>query len=85
MFIHPKTDTLIHCDVFYPNIRILLHIFETITISSTTAETPFSSLRRLKKYRRSTTMQNGLNSLSVLNTHKEIPMIDINKVINIFS
>lgn len=82
----PKTaiETLVHCDIFYPNIKILLQIFATITITSATAERSFSSLRRLKNYMRSSMTEDRLNGLAVLHIHKEIP-IDIDDVINRFS
>jgi len=82
----PQTavETLVHCKVFYPNIKILLQIFATITITSATAERSFSSLRRLKNYMRSSMTEDRLNGLAVLHIHKEIP-IDIDDVINRFS
>jgi len=75
-------ETLKHCDEFVPIIKILLHLFATIPVT-TRAERSFSSLRRQKNYLRSTMGQEHLNGLAVLNIHKNIP-INIDEVINIF-
>ena len=48
-------DALRSCNkISYPNIAILLQIFATIPVITTTAERSFSSLRVLKTYLRST-------------------------------
>ncbi|KAF0710852.1 52 kDa repressor of the inhibitor of the protein kinase-like [Aphis craccivora] len=64
--------------------KTLLQLFATIPVTTASAERSFSSLRRLKNYLRSTMGQERLNSLAVLNIHKNIP-INIDEVINIFS
>jgi len=84
-------ETLKHCDEIFPIIRTLLHLFSTIpyyhgtyAVTTASAESSFSSLRRLKNYWRSTVGQERLNGLAVLNIHKNIP-INIDEMINIFS
>ncbi|KAL4104914.1 hypothetical protein QTP88_020190 [Uroleucon formosanum] len=47
-------DTLPHCTNTLPNIQVLLRLFDTLPITSTTPEIPFSTLKRLKSYLRST-------------------------------
>lgn len=52
--VEPKSaiETLKYCDTLYPSIKVLLQIFATIPITTTTAERSFSSLRRLKNVMR---------------------------------
>lgn len=79
------TETLKDCDKqFFPNIYVLLQIFGTIPVTTSTAERSFSSLRRIKTYLRNTMGQARLNGLALANIHKERD-IDIENVINIFS
>ena len=63
----------------YPTIYKLLTIFCTIPVSTSTNERSFSTLRRLKTYKRSTMNENRLNGLATLNIHKEINlnMVDV--------
>ena len=68
-------DALRSCNkISYPNIAILLQIFATIPVITTTAERSFSLLRVLKTYLRST-MKEGrkeerLNGLALLAIHR---------------
>ncbi|KAG5881267.1 hypothetical protein JTB14_003738 [Gonioctena quinquepunctata] len=56
----------------YPNVFIILVIFATLPISTSSLERSFSTLRRLKSYLRNTTSENRLNGLAHLSIHKEI-------------
>ncbi|KAG5882839.1 hypothetical protein JTB14_022350 [Gonioctena quinquepunctata] len=56
----------------YPNVFIILEIFATLPISTSSPERSFSTLRRLKSYLRNTTSENRLNGLAHLNIHREI-------------
>jgi hypothetical protein len=48
-------DSLSHCTNLQPNIKILLQLFATLPITSSTPERTFSALNRLENYLRSTT------------------------------
>lgn len=50
----------------YPNVTIALRIFLCTLASNCSAERPFSCLRRIKNYLRSTLCQESLNSLAIL-------------------
>lgn len=74
-----KLSTL--CEIFaekekysalFPDIVKLLQILLTIPVSTASAERSFSALRRLKTYLRSTMAQERLNSVIVLNCHKDL-------------
>lgn len=68
-------DFLNICDkTIFPNIHILLKIFITIPVSTSTAERSFSTLRRIKTYLRNTMSESRLNGLANLNIHREIPV-----------
>jgi hypothetical protein len=56
---------------FYPNIFILLKIFVTLRITTSTSKRFFSTLRRMKTYLQNTTGQDQLNGLALLNIHRE--------------
>lgn len=49
-------------------------------VTTAEAERSFSTLRKLKTWLRSTTSENRLNSLSLLNIHRDID-IDIDEII----
>jgi hypothetical protein len=70
----PKTaiDALSQCDKnFYPNIFILLKIYSTVPITSTT-DRSFSTLWQIKTYMQNTTGQDQLNGLALLNTQGKL-------------
>lgn len=73
-------DTLMYCRIFYPNVKDLLQIFATITLTTATAERSFSSLRRLKNYMRLTMSEDRLYCLAIFSIHKRIT-VDVNEVI----
>lgn len=61
-------------DEFYPNIYILIKIFATLPVTTTTAERSFSCLRRLKTYLRASMGEERLSGLALMNIHRtEVP------------
>ena len=81
---HPavKHVTRIHtvCNVFNnmksaklscPAIHVLLKLYKTIPMSSSTAERSFSALRRLKNWTRARTCANHLNNIMFATIHKK--------------
>ena len=50
---------------------MLLRLYLTIPMSTSTAERTFSTLRRLKTYLRATMTQSRLNHIVLLNSHRE--------------
>ena len=61
------------CDEnYFPNIRVLLHIFVVLPVGVAECERSFSTLKRLKTYLRSTMGQERLVGLALLNIHLEI-------------
>ena len=64
----------------YPNISIFLQILCVLPVTTAEAERSFSTLRKLKTWLRSTTSENRLNSLSLLNIHRDID-IDIDEIV----
>ena len=66
----------------FENIKICLKLLATLPLTSCECERTFSSLRRLKDYKRST--MDRLNGLALMNIHTELS-IDIEKVINKFA
>lgn len=76
------TDLYFQCDPqIYPIISKLLQIFITLPVTTATGERSFSTLRRLKTYLRNTMGQNRLNSLALLNIHRDIE-VNTNDIIN---
>ncbi|XP_049795036.1 52 kDa repressor of the inhibitor of the protein kinase-like [Schistocerca nitens] len=79
------TEALKNCDKqFFPNVYVLLKIFGTIPVTTSTPERSFSTLRRIKIYLRNTMGQVRLNELALANIHKERYM-EIENLIDIFS
>ncbi|CAN7942376.1 unnamed protein product [Ixodes hexagonus] len=56
----------------FPNVHRLLKILATLPVTTTEAERSFSSLRRLKTYVRSSTSNDRLLGLALLNVHRDI-------------
>ncbi|CAI6364866.1 unnamed protein product [Macrosiphum euphorbiae] len=70
---HNAIDALNLCnDTLFETIFILLKIFSTLPVSTSTTERSFSILRRIKTYLRNTMSQNRLNGLAMLHIHREI-------------
>ena len=74
---------------FFPELLKVLKIFATLPVTSCEAERSFSTLKRLKTFIRSTMGEERLNSLAVLNIHREICNLvmekDTDKLVNKFS
>lgn len=68
----------------FDNIKVALRILATLPITSCECERSFSSLRRLKDYKRSTMVEERLNGLALMHIHPEIEP-NVNKVIDKFS
>ena len=54
------------------------------TVSSTTAERSFSSLKRIKTYSRSTMVEDRLDDLSLMHIHRD-HQIDLDRIIQQFA
>ena len=68
----------------YENIKICLKLLATLPLTSCECERTFSSIRRLKDYKRSTMVEDRLNGLALMNFHTELP-VDVEKVNNKFA
>ena len=69
----------------FPNLFILLRIYLTLPITNCTGERSFSHLKRIKNYLRSTTGQNRLSDLAMLNIEADLlRTIDFTQLINGF-
>ena len=63
----------------------LIRLFLVIPVTSATAERSFSAMRRLKTYLRSTMTAERLNSVTVLNVHKDmLDSVDNREILNEF-
>ncbi|XP_018496236.1 52 kDa repressor of the inhibitor of the protein kinase-like [Galendromus occidentalis] len=60
------------CDEEFPKISILLRIFATLPVTTSSAERTFSSLRLLKTYLRSTMSEERLNGLTSMLIQKDV-------------
>ncbi|XP_050777078.1 zinc finger MYM-type protein 1-like isoform X3 [Gopherus flavomarginatus] len=70
----------------YPNLSRLYHIFLTLPISSAVAERPFSRLKLIKSYLRSTMSEDRLSRLALLAIERQLATeVDYNKVIDNFA
>ena len=78
-------DAYIECsEAFYPNLKILLKIFSTLSVSTSTVERTFSVLKLLKSYLRSTMSENRLNGLAMMHIYRDFD-VNIDSVIDQFS
>lgn len=57
---------------FFPIISKIIQVFVTLSVPTVTGARSFSSLRRLKTYLKNSTGQNRLNSLALLNIHRDV-------------
>jgi hypothetical protein len=64
-------DSPSHCTNLQPNIKILLQLFTTLSVTSSTPKRTFSALNRLKKFLRSTMSEKRLNGLAMVNINKK--------------
>lgn len=67
-------------EIIFPNVHKLLKILITLPVTTASGERSFSTLRRLKSLR-STTSETRLNRLSIMNIHRDIPLT-VDEVIN---
>jgi hypothetical protein len=77
-------DSLSHRTNLRPNIKILLQLFATLSVTSFTPERMFSALNRLKFFLRSTMSENRLNGLAMANINKK-EQFDESKIITEFA
>ncbi|KAJ8893061.1 hypothetical protein PR048_005642 [Dryococelus australis] len=78
-------DALNVCDnSFFPNVHVLLKIFSSLHVSTSTPERTFSTLRRIKNYLRNTMDDTRLNGLANLYSHREIPIYQEEVIDNLF-
>ena len=69
-----------------PNICQVLQYFLTVCVSVATCERSFSKLRLIKKYLRSTMLQERLTSLAILSIERKVAnSIDFDSVIDKFA
>src|SRR4029434_10371601 len=68
---------------FYPNIHCALKVLLTMPVSTASAELSFSTMRRLKTYLRSTTTDERLTGLALMNIHTDLE-IDSEEVLKQF-
>src|ERR1700722_12035268 len=69
---------------FWPNIKILLQIYSTLSVTTATGERSSSTLKQTKSYLRSVMSENRLNELTMMYVHSLIN-IDFEQVIDKFS
>jgi len=69
-------DALYNCNsIIFPSIYRLLIILATFPVTTSTSERSFSTLHRLTTYLRNTVEENRLNSLALMNIHRDnIPL-----------
>jgi hypothetical protein len=78
-------ESFTKCDaMFYPIISNLLQILCTLPVSVATAESSFSTLRRLKTWTRTTMGEDRLNGLALMHVHRDID-ICAEEIIDIFA
>ena len=68
----------------YVNIYTILQILITIPISSASCERSISTLRNLKTYLRNTMVQDRLNGLALMHSHREMEL-DLEQIIDLFA
>lgn len=78
-------EALIACNpLIFPSTYKLLQIIATLPVTTASSERSFSTLKRLKTYLRNTIGENRLNSLALLNIHREI-ILTTDEVLNDFA
>lgn len=71
---------------FFPYLGVLLQVFGTIPVTTSSAERSFSTLKRLKTYLRSTMGESRLNGLALANISKErVDNTSVEKIVDLFS
>ena len=64
-------ELLKESSVFFPNISRCIKLFLTLPVTTCSVERSFSTLRRLKKWLRSTISEERLNGLGLMNIPRE--------------
>ena len=67
----------------FPNIYTALTIWETMPVSVTSAESSFSTLKRLKTWLRNTMFESRLTGLALMHLYRDV-YIDIERVLRDF-
>lgn len=73
-----------HVNVCLPVMNELFKILWTIPVNTCTCERSFSTLRRIKTYLRSTTSEDRLSGLALLNIEREVE-IDYDEIVKEFT
>jgi hypothetical protein len=79
----PQTG-LPYCTNIVPNIKLLLQIFTTLSVTAATQERTFTTSKQLKIYLRSTMTENRLNGLALIIINKE-KVISASEIIEDFN
>ena len=70
----------------YPNLLLIMQLAMTLPVSSATCERPFSAMRRVKNYMRSTMLQDRFSALASLHIESDMARkIDIKQLIDEFA
>ena len=70
----------------FPELNMLFLIYLAIPVTSVSAERSFSTLKRIKNWMRTTTGQERLSNLAILNIERDLVLeIDIENVIKVFA
>ena len=70
----------------FPNLVKLLQLSLTIVVSTAECERPFSALKRIKSYLRSTMSTQRVSNLTVLSIERELSeTLSLDEVINLFA
>ena len=73
-------------DDVFPNLRTALQMLLTVSVSIASCERPFSKLKLILMYLRSSMSQSRSNNLAPLSTEKEtLNFIDFNSIIDEFA
>jgi len=78
-------DAYVQCsESFYPNLKILLKVFSTLPVSTSTVERTLFVLKLLKSYLRSTIFENRLNGLAMMYIYRDFD-VHIDSVLDEFA
>ena len=72
--------------VGFPCLQLILQIVLTLPIANVSSERSFSSLRNLRTFLRSSTSEDRLSGLALLNIERELTFeINLDRAVDIFS
>lgn len=81
-----KWFTKMNLKNMYPNMDIIFRLCPSLPVSNCSAERSFPVLRRILNYLRSTTKQERLESMAILNIKSDLTMsLDYDSIINDFA